>query len=356
MLLGACWPYLDQRRAPAETWAVAEALGLASVRVSSNASVEDVAELRRRWPGLRWVVRAKLPKVDGRGERYGVGDERPDLLDYREWPSEPSPRECLERLLGWGCAVDLELANEPDIEWDEEASWGPTERWEVCSRDFRRWGERQLEALGAAFAGELRLLAPALSEGWPERHAVWLAELGGLFVKCDALAVHAYTNGLDFGDLDWGGRPVAYARLFPEKPILVTEVNDNGRGGVDGALRGGEVGAYLAWLAKSCPVVELVCLFALPGQPGAPSWWGWDLAMVEGLRGALGRAVEVEMPEFVLGVKALADELGAAVVGEPLEDERYLNAERSEQFTTTGKFEYSKPANRAHFFLAARTG
>src|SRR5919201_5523191 len=108
MLIGACWPYLDQRPAPAETWALAAALEPAVVRICSNAAREDLTGLHLRWPGLRFMVRAKLPKVAADGHWFSVGEPRPDLLDYREWPSEPTLRETLAQLAAWGHAVDVE--------------------------------------------------------------------------------------------------------------------------------------------------------------------------------------------------------------------------------------------------------
>jgi hypothetical protein len=59
------------------------------------------------------------------------------------------------------------------------------------------------------------------------------------------------------------------------------------------------------------------------------------------------------MPEYQLGMKAKAEELGRAVVGEPLEDEAYVAPNYALQFTTRGVLVYSKRANRVHF-LAAR--
>jgi hypothetical protein len=387
MLLGACWPYLDQQPAPPETWARAEELQPEVVRICSNAAREDLEALRGRWPGLRWVVRAKLPKVDRFGGRFATGDRRPDLLDYCEWPSEPSLRECLERLLGWGCAVDLELLNEPDLEWDEAASWGPLERWQRAAQDAGGYLERQLGQLRAAFgqAGP-RLVGPALSEGWEARHGAWLEGLAGIYQACDALAVHAYSNGRPFADRAWGGRPLDYAARWPGKPLLLTEVNDNGSG--DGL----EVGEYLRWLARACPAVELACLFALPGQADCPAWWSMTSGTVLACKLALSTpaiagAAEVASsqwlvvsdqeplatgqrppipgddekqggaqmaePQLKLGMKAKADQLGAEVVGRPLEDEAYIDPNYALQFTERGVLVYSKRANRVHF-LAAR--
>ena len=59
------------------------------------------------------------------------------------------------------------------------------------------------------------------------------------------------------------------------------------------------------------------------------------------------------MPEYRLGMKAKADELGRAVVGEPLEDEQYVTPDYALQFTSRGLLVYSKRANLVHF-LAAR--
>lgn len=61
-----------------------------------------------------------------------------------------------------------------------------------------------------------------------------------------------------------------------------------------------------------------------------------------------------DMPEFQFGFKALADSLGADVVGEPVTDEQYIGDAYSVQFTTTGKMEYTKEGNQAYFFEAVR--
>jgi hypothetical protein len=294
MLIGACWPYLDQRLAPQETWDVLGQLGAGSVRICSNAAREDLAGLRDRYPGLRWVVRTRDPKIDEAGRPFPPGPFRPGLLYYRAWPSEPTLHETLAQLFGWGCSVDVELWNEPDLEWDEATSGDPGS-WERAAADCRQFLEWQLAEIRNAFPGEsgegrLRLAGPALSEGWPERHQVWLDTLEPLYWQCDALAVHAYTNGYPYEDPNWGGRPLVYRDRFPGKPLLLTEVNDNGHAGTDDPFaRGSEVGNYLVWLQQACLEVELACLFALPGQGGTPAWWSWTGDMLAGLRGGLGR-------------------------------------------------------------------
>lgn len=61
------------------------------------------------------------------------------------------------------------------------------------------------------------------------------------------------------------------------------------------------------------------------------------------------------VPEFKLGFKTLAEQLGAAVVGEPVGDERYYpDGITSVQYTSTGKMEYDKLANRTYFFPASQ--
>ena len=56
------------------------------------------------------------------------------------------------------------------------------------------------------------------------------------------------------------------------------------------------------------------------------------------------------MAQFVLGFKTLADQLGAAVVGQPLEDEHYWpDGTTSVQLTSKGLMWYSKTANKAVF-------
>jgi hypothetical protein len=406
MLVGACWPYRDQQPAPEAAWALAEQLGLQAVRIMSNAAPEDYARLHAAYPALRWVVRCKLPKLAPDGRPYVAGDQRPALLDYREWPSEPSLRETIARLNGWGITPDVELLNEPDIEWDEALSWGPAAAWERAARDCRNYLLEQVAALRGAGC-PIRLIAPALSQGWPERHDAWLELLQPLFEACDGVAVHAYTDGRPFDDPGWGGRPLAYRQRFPGQPLLLTETNDNGHPGA-AAARGVELGAYLRWLAET-GAVELACLFALPGGDG-PGWWGLTPDVVAGtlaglagtaalpetvaaqvpgaipsapggvaaladrlaipaeglleaprpvagaaLDGAIGvleRKEERSVPEFRLGMAAKARELGAEVVGDPLEDEWYPHPDLAVQFTSQGVMLYSKRANRVHFLPA----
>lgn len=55
-------------------------------------------------------------------------------------------------------------------------------------------------------------------------------------------------------------------------------------------------------------------------------------------------------PEFRFGFKALADELGPAIVGEPVEDEAYFpTGSHSLQVTSKGLMVYSKEGNKAGF-------
>jgi hypothetical protein len=197
VLIGACWPYLDQVAAPEETWTLARRLRPRALRICSNVAADELRTIVGRLPLERIVLRCKFPKLDSAGRRYRTGEARPDLLDYREWPSEPSLRDTLTLLAAEPIAVDLELLNEPDLEWDEPGSDQP-ERWPAGAADCAAYLDRQLAQL-AAFRAEaglcFRLVAPALSEGWPERHDTWVAALEPIMAACDALAIHAYVNG-----------------------------------------------------------------------------------------------------------------------------------------------------------------
>jgi hypothetical protein len=54
--------------------------------------------------------------------------------------------------------------------------------------------------------------------------------------------------------------------------------------------------------------------------------------------------------EFLFGIKAKAEELGADVVGEPIESEGYFpDGSHSLQQTTKGLFIYSKVGNQVGF-------
>lgn len=321
MLLGVCWPWLDQRPAPAETWRVLAALRPRVIRIASNVG-EDLERILALPQLERVVVRAKLPQVPPGGwARYRTGDRRPDLWEYREWPGEPTALETARRVLAAGRHLDLELGNEPDLEWDEPNAAQPG-LWSVQAADFAWWLERQLEHLRSAFAaeraaGRLRLVLPALSEGWEERHAVWLERLGPLAGWCDAVAVHAYTNGRPFDDPAWGGRPLEYAGRFAGQPLLLTETNDNGVGDRrDPAGRGRALGAYLRWLVERCPAVELACVFQLPGGPSGAPWWDIDAdfsaALVDTL-GPSGAMPPTQTPVPIAGGAGEVEELTRAL-------------------------------------------
>lgn len=293
MRIGVCWPWLDQRPAPAETWRVLAALQPRVVRIASNIGddLERILELDQL---ERVVVRAKLPRVPPGGwSGYRTGDQRPDLWAYREWPGEPTLLDTARRILAAGRPVDLELGNEPDLEWDEPIAAQPA-LWRAQAEDFVAWLARQLEQLRGEFAaeraaGRLRLVLPALSEGWEARHAVWLEQLEPLAALCDAVAVHAYTNGRPFEDPAWGGRPLQYAQRFPGRPLLLTETNDNGVADRrDSVGRGRVLGAYLRWLMAACPAVEAACIFQLPGGPSGEPWWDIDEPLAVALTDALG--------------------------------------------------------------------
>ena len=107
-----------------------------------------------------------------------------------------------------------------------------------------------------------------------------------------------------------------------------------------------EIGDFMRMLSEECV--------------GA-CWFAWD-ASVPGFElvgekyAAMWAALREETvaetqtrPEFVLGFRELADKLGEAVVGDPVEDEHWINNRHSEQQTTKGLMRYSKQGNQAIF-------
>lgn len=272
LLIGATWPWLDQHPAQPELWQRLEQLQPDVVRIASNAAPEDIEQLHTRYPSIRVVVRCKFPKVGPDGNHYQTGDDRPGLVRYTEWPTEPTPFSICSRLLDLGHSVDLELLNEPDIEWDEAASTDPN-RWQAAAQDCLAYLEREVDWIRDVLPS-VRLVAPAFSEGWPERHGEWLEVFDGFIRQLRAAAVHAYTNADPFEDANWGGRPLAYRERFgPSVALLVTEVNDNGKMfEADPRERAQHLVEYVAWL-RDQTAVESVCLFELPATPGGAGWW-----------------------------------------------------------------------------------
>lgn len=180
--------------------------------------------------------------------------------------------------------------------------------------------------------------------------AEWYAEASAW----DAIAVHCYGAADTMRD-----RYQSYRTAFPNHPIMVTEWNANHEGhderaalqmwGLIGATDPLFLGAtYYIWETKN------------PGE-GDLSIWGNDERLALFLSPPVLApsplpAPEPEpeptggdMPEYQFGFKAKAEELGAAVVGKPLEDEYYVGDHHSFQMTEKGLMVYSKQANTVKF-------
>lgn len=265
--LGANTPYTD-RPLPAETWDLLARLQPEEVRVTSFMDGDDLDRLLSRYPGALVHVRPRTgPSHQGAWPR--------GLLDYRSWPTERSLRDCLDTIISHNATAWLEGGNEPDIEMARE----PVDTWEHirdATAAYADWFHRLADDIAAAYGDRVRIAVAPLSQGAPDRFALWKARLNeaGCYARAHFISEHLYTDGRPSDDPDWGGRWQAWADLA--LPLDVTETNDNGRFFEAGAdARAADIAGLLTTLRDS-GLVRSASLFTLPGAPddgSKPAWW-----------------------------------------------------------------------------------
>lgn len=297
MRRGLHWPYDTPGGAPEETWRLLELAQPELIVIPSHAPESDYQGILDRCPDLLWVIRAKT----GPGH---LGAWPEELLDYREWETERSLSEsiqwCLDRgIVPWvtlGCEPDIELAREPV---DEPAHTSQAIHFYVP------WALQQLQAIRDRFGGVPAVAAAALSQGSETRFAQWAAALAPVWEQMDWLAEHCYTNGQALDNLNWGGRWRWLQRYGPPgKPIILTEVNDNGivwevLGPAARAAHLGQYASALLTAGERFPELLGAAGFTLPGgaqDASKPPWWFWTDADVEHWRDAQAAVAPPEPP------------------------------------------------------------
>ena len=165
-------------------------------------------------------------------------------------------------------------------------------------------------------------------------------------VNWDAIGLHAYGSAET-----QRMRYDSYRAAFPDHPIFVGEWNANHEGHDERAIL-----QMWADVANTDPGLLGVTYYIWETNNAGErdlSIWGnpdrLDLFMHPPVAEEPEEPVEPDVPEYKFGFKAKADELGAAVVGAPLENEYYIGDHHSLQMTEKGVMIYSKEANEVKF-------
>lgn len=296
--------------------------------------------------------------------------------------------------------VILSFCNEPDLagEGHPGAAGGANgdnvpsevyrEIWEWYSVVVRTW-RRDLPDARCAIS------TPPLAAGHepPDRPPDWeytMPEFEALVEVCDVLNVHAYflpdgSGATEAEDGYWRGmrclRPPGYRETvqglppvggfpdpgglcmqYPNKPFLMSEFGNFAHDRADDvSVARTMAGYHVCYQAYS---KSGRCLGVTPFL-----WNSGDEHKANRIRGNVPLTQALQnmtrypacewpyknggiMPEFVFAFKALADELGADVVGEPLEDQGPQNYDAFKNvvlFTTKGIMFYNERLNKAHF-------
>ena len=286
------------------------------------------AELAASGAGwARFALRAKADLTGWLGELEALGLWALPVLDRLSVDAIGDQREAIAAYVARYPALRWwQIGNEPDQEG--EASWT------LSHEELNGLLGVARSVLGA----DRKIVGPGLASGQPD----WAAGIDRSLV--DVLACHPYAKEPGSDALYWLLRSYAAYR----RPVWCTEY-DARTVGMAGSLMGSpwvERAAAFCWTDR---MVEGMGLCESPADlddfsAAARSPHAWEESMPTN-----------KAPGFVLGFLAKSQELGRAVVGDPLEDEH--DAQRGghdirHQLTTTGELVYWKGFNRVDFYRA----
>jgi hypothetical protein len=283
------------------------------------------------------VLWRAIPRIGKRPAELGWSPARfvAETINLTDAPSQP--------------IMDFVWANELDLNGERGDN----------ADDFQGLDQRYALIGGWAYSVVtlLRQWSPAARIHWPawtpDHHAIdFLWRWRDAASLCDVIDFHGYDSLANIER-----QYTAYRQAFPSKPLALTEWHC--KGDVEEERR------TLQWLAETMdadPLFEAAYFFIWRWWDH-PGWWDdrWDIEHTPA-RLALFMdpptvtrvpeptpEPEPDMPEYKFGFKAKADELGPAVVGNPLEDEYYIGDHHSIQMTEKGVMVYSKEANAVRF-------
>ena len=211
----------------------------------------------------RWVVRAKTGPQK-------LGDYPVGILTYDEWKPyggyEQTLKDTIEFLTANGIEPWVVLGNEPDIEMSDDPE-NSNEFYKYAKR-YASWFIRERESIKSQYP-EILVGTAALSQGNHERFGAWHIGMSEALLAADFITEHCYIGK---PAEEWQLRFIEVFLGYKDKPLLVTEFNDNGTG------RDNLMYADVAnWIESQDLPVESLAFFTIEGgsntKQNRPEWW-----------------------------------------------------------------------------------
>lgn len=271
MHVGANWPYdmWDQEEIKEALRMLAQ-MKADEVTISSHqCSIELLEALRDNVGITQFHIRAKTGPSN-RGSYPSM------ILDYREWDNENTLREAMLNCFDLGIMPSVILGNEPDIEMAAQPE--NSDMWIYDAEEYLKWYLEESANLKLRWGSILEVSPAPLSQGWNDRFLNWFNVLYPVYAgkESDFIAEHNYVG---VPPEEWFNRWQKFEQF--NKPIDITEFNDNGSG-----PRSNSFYAVCAHVYSNSSLRSL-SFFTLPGGPNsqtAPKWW----FLRDGERDAIG--------------------------------------------------------------------
>ena len=255
-------PRNDANFTPAD-YEIIRRAGIETLKTMSRTRAEVYARLRYEHPQLEFIVRLHDDRIGGsKGE-------------HRGW--HPSAAEFLERFVPRLAdlkpyATKFEVHNEPNHEEFYEG-WGPGLD---AAANFNRWFQDVYHGLKRAHPwAEIGFPGLALHAGGFRADLQWAKACSEAINLADWLGVHCYWQHGNLFSEDWGLYFTAYHRLFPNKPIEITEFADS-TPGIDPHTLAQRYATYYTVLHRHGLFVRSASAFIAtsPDPTWAPFSWG----------------------------------------------------------------------------------
>ncbi len=192
---------------PEEDYRLVREARIETLKTLSITDISVYERLRRENPSLEFIVRLW-------DKGFGPG-------------KHPTPQEFVERVAPRIQALrpyaeKFEIHNEPN-HFHRLEGWGSSNEHAV---DFRNWFLEVLRRLKELFPWA-KFGFPGLAINYPHRDLEWLEICREAVEESDWLGCHCYWQYENHLSEEWGLRFKLYHRLFPGKPIEITEFGDS---------------------------------------------------------------------------------------------------------------------------------
>jgi len=192
---------------PEEDYRLVREARIETLKTLSITDVSVYERLRRENPSIEFIVRLW-------DKGFGPG-------------KHPSPQEFVERIAPRIQALrpytdKFEIHNEPN-HFHRIEGWGSSDEQ---ARDFKNWYLEVLRRLREFFPWA-KFGFPGLAINYPHRDLEWLEICREAVEESDWLGCHCYWQYENHLSEEWGLRFKLYHKMFPHKPIEITEFGDS---------------------------------------------------------------------------------------------------------------------------------